>query len=135
LKKTPDWRPIQFVVIPETEVPNQLAIAGEGTIWIRQQSAAVEAEVDVIGIGNDMAEAILEGLAGEGEADGNRVSIDQRFDCRRSFLKHDLAKRKGETCDVRIIGSKAIQELAIGRTGHDRYSLLAMILRIGSLSA
>jgi hypothetical protein len=85
------------------DVADRLAATFQHAAGIGKLRAAVESQVHMGGVGGDMAEAILERLAGEREADGDSISVDVRFDRCRRFVENYLSEGQGEPRDMRIV--------------------------------
>ena len=71
---------------------NHFSIAGEDAIRIGKQRSAIEAEVHVAGVGGDVAKAVLQRFAGEGESDGDGVPFGDGFNGIGGFVEHDVAE-------------------------------------------
>jgi len=78
-------------MIPDRHVTNRLALSDENSVGIRQQRTTIESEIHVGGVGHDVAEAILQRLAGERESNRHCVALDDGLNRRRRFLKNQLA--------------------------------------------
>ena len=128
-----------------------------------QFSAAVETQVYMRAVGDDVTESVFERFAGERKPDRDRIAVDQGFDGFGGFVEHNFAKSERKACDLRIVGSEVGEQLFRRRAVHGRqrsmkqpceielictpnrsirdldrtpiYSVLDISLRMGSLSA
>src|SRR5580658_9135391 len=73
LKISPNKRTVQFGLVAHRDMTNQVARALENSVRVGKQRAAVETDVHVIEIGNNMAKAVLKRFAGEREPDRHSV--------------------------------------------------------------
>ncbi len=74
-----------------SEMPDQFAGAFQNSFSIGEQRTAVETKVHTIFVGHDVAEPVFHRLAGEGEADYDRIPVHERFDCLGCLFQDDFA--------------------------------------------
>ncbi len=114
-----EWT-VEIIVVADADVADELSGALENAVGIGEQCASVETQVHMIGIGDNVAEAIFERLAGKRESDSDCITVDKGFEGFGGFFENNLAKREREIGDLRIIGREIGEKFAFGRSGHVR---------------
>ena len=87
-------------------MPYRLPGAGQDSVRIGEQSAAVETEVYVARISHDVTKAIFERLAGKRKSDRKRVPFREGFDGLWRFLQNNIAQRQRQISDLRMVGGE-----------------------------
>jgi len=52
LQVSPEERLIEVILPADCQMPDRFAVPGQHPVWVREQGAAVEAEIDVGSIGD-----------------------------------------------------------------------------------
>ena len=96
LKISPNKRTVQFGLAAHRDMTNQFARAFENSVRVGKQRAAVETEVHVIEIGDNMAKAVLKRFAGEGESDRDSVTFDDGLDRVGRLSQNHITQRQSQ---------------------------------------
>lgn len=117
LDVAPNEGPLQLGQALELDMPHRLALALQNAVRIGKRRASWKAEIDMPGVGGDVAEPILH-LGAEAKPDGDGVNLVHRFGGVRLFFEDDLAQSQGEIGDGAVIRSEEAEKLRMGRASH-----------------
>lgn len=99
----------QIVFALDGNVAHEFTGSGEDLVRVGQQRTAIETQVDVVPVGHNVAEAILQRFSGERERDRDRVALADGFDSHGRFLKNHLTGSQSQARNVPVISREIAQ--------------------------